>query len=108
MSDDWKQQHATEAEKALEHPIVASAIAELRDNLGISENSPLPAYGIVKVATYAAQVARAQALGIDPEALRLTADEVRSEMLRLAAEAAFDGVPVDILDAEDGQEGRLP
>jgi hypothetical protein len=104
MSGDWKQQHAAESEKALEHPIVASAIVELRDNLGVSENS-FPAYGIAKVATYAAQVARAQALGIDPEDLRLTADEARSEMLRLAAEAAFDGVPVDILDADE-QEGQ--
>ncbi len=43
-------------------------------DLGVTGQA-LPEYGIAKVANYAAQVARAQALGFDPDLLRLSDEE---------------------------------
>ena len=94
---DWKQAHANAADRTIEHPLMRAVMAELRANLGVSDNS-LPAYGIAKVAHYAAQVARAQALGFDPDLLRMSADEAHSEQLRLAAEATVLGIPVHMLN----------
>lgn len=75
MSDlDWKAQHGVDSEKALDHELVVAVMAELRENLGVSDTG-LPAYGIRKVAYYAASVARAQALGFDPNLLRITDSE---------------------------------
>lgn len=68
-TDTWQQEFAKHADETLQHPIVAGVMAELLDNLGVSAQG-LPAYGLAKVAHYAAQVARAQALGLDPEVLR--------------------------------------
>jgi hypothetical protein len=95
---DWKQHHANEAEKAVYHPMVQHVIEEFARNMKISLDG-LPRYG-QKIATYAAQVARAQTLGIDPELLRLTADEYNSEALRLAAEATFRGIPTYVIETE--------
>lgn len=95
--DDWKQQHADAANAAIEHPLVMAALQEYLENLGL-DDSGLPAYGIRKVAAYAAQVARAQALGIDPEQLRLTPEEARSVQLRFAADAVLGGTPTFIID----------
>lgn len=94
---DWKQAHATAADRTIEHPIVERVMAELRANLGAGDKG-LPAYGIAKVAHVAAQVARAQALGFDPDLLRMTDGEARSEQLRVAAEATILGVPVHLID----------
>lgn len=68
---DWRFRHATASEKALETKLVQGAIHELCQNLGVRYGEGLPYYGITKVATYAAQVARAQALSMDPEDLRI-------------------------------------
>lgn len=94
---EWKQAHADAADLTVAHPIVERVMAELRSNLGMSGDG-LPAYGIAKVAHYAAQVARAQALGFDPDLLRMTAEDATSEQLRLAANAALLGIPVHMLD----------
>ncbi len=94
---DWKQTYADAADATLAHPIVDRCMAELRMNLGVSDDG-LPAYGIAKVAAYAAQVARAQALGVDPELLRVTSEEANSLTLELAAEASLAGIPVHMLD----------
>lgn len=100
MTDpDWKQLHANAADETLRHPLVVGVMAELRGNLGVSDDG-LPAYGIAKVAHYAAQVARAQALGFDPELLRMTPDEANSAQMELAAAAVFAGVPVTLVDAQ--------
>lgn len=77
---------------------VESVMEEYASNMGFDPKHGLPAYGMMKVAMYAAQVARAQALGIDPELLRMSGEEQNSEILRRAAEAAFAGVPVIMLD----------
>ena len=104
MSGDWKNTHANKANEAVEHPLVEGIMAELRDNLGVTDTG-LPAYGIRKVALYAAQVARAQALGFDPELLRLTPDEANSAQLQLAAEATLLGIPVHMIDPSGSPSG---
>ncbi|WP_454295046.1 hypothetical protein [Salana multivorans] len=101
--DGWKQEHAEAANVAVEHPLVAAAIEEYLGNLGIKD-SGLPAYGIRKVAVYAAQVARAQALGIDPERLRLTSEEARSELLHFAAHSVLDGVPTYFIERPEEEQ----
>lgn len=100
MSADWKQVHADIATKAIKHKLVEDAIEELMFNLNL-EDDGLPAYGIRKVASIAAQVARAEALGIHPDWLRLSTDEANSQLLEIAARAALSGVPVHMLEVGD-------
>jgi hypothetical protein len=97
-SVDWKELHANESMKALDHPLVAGVMEEYADNMNFDPKVGLPAYGMMKVAMYAAQVARAQALGFDPDMLRMSRDEANSALWDIAAEAVFAGVPTTILD----------
>lgn len=99
----WKQDFANEAEQALTHPLVKEAIDELLGNLGAKLDG-LEHYGITKVAQYAATVARAQAIGLDPDALRVSRDEGAEEIRRLAASAHKAGTPV-IAIVRDDQSG---
>lgn len=101
--DDWKQLHANAADETLKHPLVQDVMAELRGNLGVSDDG-LPAYGIAKVAHYAAQVARAQALGFDPDLLRMTPEEADSAQLQIAAAAVLAGVPVTMIPTPTADE----
>lgn len=102
---DWKRHHANESEKALEHDLVSYAMDELAGNLGV-KGEALPEYGIRKVASHAAQVARAQALGFDPELLRLSNDEADEQVLKLARMAAEAGKPVWLIEAnQEGEDG---
>ncbi len=94
---DWKQVHANEAEKALDTQLMQDVIREQLENLG-REDDPLAKYGLTKIAMYAASVARAQALGFDPDLLRLSADEAHTDQLRLARTAVAAGKPVWLLD----------
>lgn len=94
---DWKDEHANKASASIKHELVEGVIEEYLDNLGI-EDKGLPAYGIRKVAHYAAMVARADALGFDPNLLRMTNTEAQSVQLDLAARAVFAGVPVWTFD----------
>lgn len=92
-STDWKQAHADAAEKALDVDLVQNVLTEFAGNMGFKREG-LPEYGLAKIVSYVAQVARAQALGFDPELLRMTdgeADQQGLEMARLAVEA---GKPV--------------
>lgn len=91
------------ADQALAHPIVESVMAELRGNLGVPDDG-LPAYGIVKVAHYAASVAIAQTVGVDPDLLRMNADEASAEVLRIAAEMVGHGIPVVTVDGQHHKE----
>lgn len=91
---------ARAADIALKHQLVVDVMAELRQNLGVTGDG-LPAYGIAKVAHYAAQVAFAQALGLDPDLLRLSPGQAMSEQLRIAAEAVAAGIPTHLIDPED-------
>lgn len=97
---DWKQAIANQAEQATQHPIVQNAVKELLDNLRLPDGG-LARYGIEKVAHYAATVARAQGLGLDPDLLRLTPEEANSEIWRAAAAAVASGVPVHIVGDDD-------
>ena len=97
---DWKQRHANEAHRAVEHPLVQEVMAEFADNMGFALTG-LPAYGLAKVAHYAAQVARAQALHFDPELLRLTPEEANRVQWELAARAVYEGVPTTVIEGLD-------
>lgn len=101
---DWKDAHANAASASIKHELVEGVIAEYLDNLGIADKG-LPAYGIRKVAHYAAMVARADALGFDPNLLRMTNDEATSHQLDLAMRAVIAGVPVHMLDVGTEPDG---
>ena len=90
---DWKDAHANECSKAVDHELVEGVIAEFMDNINVPDEG-LPAYGIRKVAMYAAQVARAQALGFDPELLRSNRAESTEAQIELARMATESGIPV--------------
>ena len=85
---NWKQLHADESDKAISHPIVEGVVDEQMRNLSNYGVRPLDQsllrYSLLKVAMYAAQVSRAQCLGFDPNALRLTPEEANAEMIQLA------------------------
>lgn len=106
MTDtEWKQKHANEAEKVLDSPFVQDVMAEFADNMHF-ELKGLPRYGLMKVVCYAAQVARAQALGFDPELLRATPAESNSRLLKVAAQAVMLGVPVHMIETtEESSDG---
>lgn len=99
MNTDWKNDHANAASKSIKHELVEGVIDEFMDNVGLA-NTGLPAYGIRKVALYAAQVARAEALGFDPNLLRMTAAESDSHQLELAARAVALGIPVQMIEGQ--------
>lgn len=106
---DWKNAHANAAGASIKHELVEGAIEEFMGNVGIADTG-LPAYGIRKVAMYAAQVARAHALGFDPNLLRMTSAEANSHQLELAARAVALGVPVQMIERDSNpdvaEEGR--
>lgn len=90
---DWKQHHADEAEKAWENEMVQNALTEFAGNMGFKREG-LPEFGLSKIVSYVAQVARAEALGFDPYLLRMSDAEIDASMLRLAEIAAKAGKPV--------------
>jgi hypothetical protein len=97
---NWKTHHANEANKALEQPLVKEVMQEFADNMRF-ELRGLPQYGLTKVALYAAQVARAQALGFDPELLRVSEEEADQHALRVAQIAAESGKPVWVIVSDE-------
>ncbi|MDX8151106.1 hypothetical protein SK069_05840 [Patulibacter brassicae] len=102
MPADWRQHHADEAEKALTFEPLRNAMKEFAMNMGFALDGP-PEFGLMKVASIAAQAARAHALGFDPELLRLSADEADEHLLAIARLAAERGVPVWVIDPEQRQ-----
>lgn len=58
------------ASEAIDHEIVQNAITELISNMKLPSKG-LHVYGMNKIAHHAAVVARAFALGIDPDELRI-------------------------------------
>jgi hypothetical protein len=103
MSSDrteWKTAHANLSEEALHHPLVQDALREFAGNMGFDPDRGLPAYGLIKVAATAAQVARAQALGFAPDLLRLTPDESNRLLMERAAALVLAGVPVHVVPIE--------
>ena len=104
MTTDEKQAFANEAEKALSHPLVIEVIDELAFNLtNGSHRDGLVRYGIKKVAMYVATVARAHALGIDPDTLRTTDDEDTEFQRELLTAALGSGQPIIVVDTTGGR-----
>jgi hypothetical protein len=98
---NWKQHHADAAEKALDNEMVQNALTEFAGNMGFKRDG-LPEYGLTKIVSYVAQVARAEALGFDPELLRLSSEEADEQLLKLAAMAAEQGKPVWTFSTDEG------
>lgn len=94
-----RQEFANETEKAIFHPITERAIEELLFNLN-KDQSSMEYYGIIKLCNTVGQVARAQALGIDPEILRMSDAEAQEAMLQMVNVFAANGGKV-IVVAED-------
>ena len=84
MNSQEKQDHADMSELAIDHPFVVDAVDLVMRNIGTNDN--LVRFGLFKIASVAAQVARAQALGIDPEELRMTDVEYRNHLKTLFGE----------------------
>jgi hypothetical protein len=103
MTPDEKQEFANEAEKALDHPLVQEVIEELFFNLNIN-NAGLPRMGIMKVGMYVATVARAHALGIDPDELRMTDEESDDFQLSLIQAMIGAGKPVVVITTGETHE----
>jgi len=97
---DWKQHHADEAEKALDNEMVQNVLTEFAGNMGF-ERDGLPEFGLMKIVSYVAQVARAEALGFDPYLLRMTDEEADEQGLKLAKIAAEAGKPVWVIETGD-------
>jgi hypothetical protein len=97
LRPDWKREHANQAEQALHHDLVQNALSEFADNMGFKREG-LPEYGLTKIVSYAAQVARAHALGFDPDLLRLTDEEADAQALAKARIAVAAGKPVLRID----------
>lgn len=99
----WKKDFANESEKAYLHPIAQDVIQEFLGNIGKSDADAVVRYGIRKVCGYVAQIARAQALGLDPEVLRLS-DEEAAEHMAMVLKIALDvGKPVIVVEGAEAQ-----
>lgn len=108
----WRQKHANEAEKALKHELVEDVMKEFAENLQRNPDvaregwdSAQFRYGMMKIGAYVAQVARAEALGFDPELLRPSSEEADEQMLRKAQMAVEAGKPVWVIFPEKGGDG---
>lgn len=99
---DWKRHHANESEKVLEVEVVARVMQEFADNMGFDLNG-LPGYGLCKIVSYAAQVARAQALGFDPALLLMDEGEANEQLLAVARAAVAAGKPTWTIRGDDVQ-----
>lgn len=102
---NWKEQHANQANEVFKHELVMGVIEEFTDNcvrnFAVPKDDALFRYGLKKCMGYAAQVARAQALGIDPDALRMDGVEVTEAQLRLIEMAYGAGKPVFFVTDDD-------
>lgn len=74
MTGEEKQAHADEAEKAWDEPMVQEVLTEFAWNNKLQREG-FTEYGFLKIVSTVAQCARAQALGIPTEALRITPEE---------------------------------
>lgn len=93
LTPEDKKNFANEANNVLDHPIAKDVIDEFKDNLkrnpDVKPDSGLWNYGLMKILTHVSQIARAQALGIDPEQLRMSEEE-QAAWCELLAQTASD------------------
>lgn len=94
---DWKQDHASDAERFAQHEMIDEVLSEFALNMGF-ERKGLPEYGLQKIVMYTAQVVLARARRIEPEALRMTDAEYNASQIRRAHMFADAGTPVVITD----------
>jgi hypothetical protein len=97
MTPEERNTYADAADAAMVHPLVQDVIDEYAGNmehvLAPGERS-VWRYGLMKCLNAATQVARAQALGIDPYALVMSAQEQTAQMERMVEMAHEAGIPV--------------
>lgn len=93
---DWRREHANASEHAIKHPLVQDVMQEFLDNIG-KPNGSLERYGLTKCMSYVAQVARAEALGIDPESLVMSDEEIGEHQRMLIEMAYRAGKPVIVV-----------
>lgn len=100
--NDWKEKHAKDADESLKHDLVKGVVEEYVDNMRgyVDLDKGLPSYGLHKVMHYVAMVARAQALGFDPNLLKLSNGEATEEMLKMARLMVERGTPVMVITDE--------
>lgn len=73
LPEDWQTKFfANPANEVFEQPLVTEVLEEYADNMNFDPKSGLPAFGMRKIARYAAHVSRALTLGIDPDLLRMS------------------------------------
>lgn len=96
---DWKQKHADACDAILDEPVVQDVITEQVRNVtqdfapgDVCSRHIVTALCLRKIAVYAAQVARAHALGIPVDLLKLTPEEAREALLRFAQATGADVV----------------
>lgn len=103
MSAEWREafcaENASASDDTLKHPLVRDVVDEQMGNL--NREDALARYGLNKIAMYAAQVSRAQALGVDPDILRNTDGEYVRHVFTQAARLTGRGVPVVIVTTDD-------
>lgn len=102
MTNEEKYAHLGGAAAALEHEMVREVMQEYAGNMGFKLEG-LPAYGLRKVARYAATIAWCAAKGIDINELRATPEEYNEHALRLAQIAMKAGKGVILTDGETVQ-----
>jgi hypothetical protein len=100
--NNWKQDFANDAEEALFHALVKEIRDEFVDNIkrnyGIDLSQGLPSVGLNKTMMAVALVARAQALGVDPDLLRLSSEEASAEIIAMARRLHEAGKPVLVVE----------
>lgn len=108
---EWRRKLANDAEANIDHPLVKLIVDEYVDNMkrnhGVDLAAGLPSYGLHKCLATAMIVARADALGIDPEVLRYSRipdfDKLGAGDISRITAAAADGVQIP-----DAQRITLP
>ena len=101
LTGDEKNDLASAAYASIQHPVVRGAMEEFALNMRF-ELRGLPEYGLEKVTQYAAIAARCEALGIDPDAMRMDDDEVAEHRAKLARAFLDDGKPVVVVETGGG------
>lgn len=94
---DLRRQIANEAEKAWDTELVQEVLTEFAANMGFKREG-LPEYGLMKIVNYVAQVAHAQARGIDPELLKMPPEEAKAQIMDRARAIVAQGKPVMKID----------
>ena len=102
---DWKKSHANEAEAFADHRLVEDVLDEFAMNMNFKREG-LPAYGLMKIVNYVAQVVLARARGFEPELLSMTESEADEVQLRIMQAFAEAGKPVVVVVAPSERQGE--